>query len=75
IDATHTYELDLGVLSPASNTPDVALLPISIQAVSEPVEHGAVFEGEPVCPVVRFVNDRDADDWIVGEVAPLIQTQ
>lgn len=27
------------------------------------------------CPVVRFVNARDADDLIVGEVAPLIKDQ
>lgn len=36
-------------------------------------------EGEPhgfdVCPVVRFVNDRDAEDAVVGEVLPLVGDQ
>lgn len=75
IDATHMYQLDLGELSPAQVSPDLTTLPFSIREVSEPEEHGAMLDGRPVCPVVRFVNDRDADDWIVGEVAPLIQMQ
>ncbi|OHU67402.1 chromosome partitioning protein ParA [Mycobacteroides chelonae] len=75
IDDTHTYQLDLGELAAGQLTPDLALLPLSIREVEDPVEHGATLEGRPVCPVVRFVNNRDADDWIVGEVAPLIQMQ
>lgn len=43
--------------------------------VGTPVPHGAVMDGEPVCPVVRYVNGRDADDLIIGEVEPLIIPQ
>lgn len=74
IDGTHAYHLDLGALSPGQVGPDLTL-PYQIRAVDEPVEHGAVLDGQPVCPVVRFVNARDADDWIVGEIAPLILAQ
>lgn len=28
-----------------------------------------------VCPVIRFVNDRDAEDIVIGEVEPLIRNQ
>lgn len=37
---------------------------------AEPGEHG--FD---VCPVVRFVNDRDPEDLVRGEVEPLIPAQ
>jgi hypothetical protein len=42
----------------------------SIREFGTPIRHGAA-----VCPVVRFVNARDADDLIVGEIAPLIHDQ
>jgi len=42
----------------------------SIREFGDPVRHGAT-----VCPVVRFVNARDADDLIVGEIGPLIHDQ
>ncbi len=42
----------------------------------EPWEHGATYGGVPVCPVVRFVNERTAEDRDPrGEVEPLIQAQ
>src|SRR5690606_10147647 len=31
--------------------------------------------GFTVCPVIRFLNDRDAEDKVRGEVRPLIQDQ
>ena len=37
---------------------------------AEPIEHNA-----GVCPVVRFVNKRDAEDVVVGEVLPLVRQQ
>lgn len=37
--------------------------------------HHGIYDGQPVCPAVRFVNDRDAEDIVVGEVAPLITNQ
>ncbi len=36
----------------------------------DPVEHGA-----EVNPIVRYVNSRDAEDNVIGEVAPLITQQ
>ena len=59
----------------------ITVLPIDIYAMS--VERTATIQqfgpavrhGAPVCPVIRFVNARDADDLIVGEVAPLIHDQ
>jgi hypothetical protein len=42
----------------------------AIKDFGEPVRHGA---GQ--CPVVRFVNARDAEDLIVGEIAPLLTLQ
>lgn len=42
----------------------------------DPWPHGATYDGEPVCPVVRFVNERTAEDRDPrGEVEPLIQPQ
>lgn len=39
-------------------------------------EHGATWKGRPVCPVVRFLNERSADDEPPrGEVEPLINKQ
>lgn len=74
LDATHIYPLDLGEISSLPLDPSHSQ-PITVVAVGTPYPHGAVIEGEPVCPVVRFVNGRDADDMIVGEIAPLISDQ
>lgn len=73
-DDTHLYPLDLGELPtiPIDPSRSMPIYPIS---VGDPIEHGATDDGEPVCPVVRFVNGRDADDMIVGEIAPLIIDQ
>lgn len=42
----------------------------TVQDFDETVAHGA-----GVCPVVRFVNKRDAEDVVVGEVLPLVRHQ
>ncbi|AHY26829.1 portal protein [Mycobacterium phage ZoeJ] len=73
-DDTYIYELDLGPLSTAE-IEGAPSKPPQIVEVTDVYPHGATFDGEPVCPVVRFVNGRDADDMIVGEVAPLIGDQ
>ncbi|AAD17573.1 portal protein [Mycobacterium phage TM4] len=75
-DDTYMYELDLGevVLGDAGGG-QATQQPVNVREVTDVIEHGATFEGKPVCPVVRFVNGRDADDMIVGEVAPLILLQ
>lgn len=74
IDDEAFYPVDLGEL-PRYRAEDVRKSEIArarrmpVQ-VEEPVEHRA-----EVCPVVRFVNARDAEDVIVGEVEPLINLQ
>lgn len=73
-DDQFVYPIDLGEV-PASS---VVFDPNSIDfgrvlgrlEVGEPVPHGA-----SRCPVVRFTNARDADDVIVGEIAPLLVLQ
>lgn len=75
-DDTSVYELDLGWLTPEAQAIErSATIPVNMVSVDDVVAHGATYDGEPVCPVVRFVNARDADDLIVGEVAPLILLQ
>lgn len=71
-DDTHMYPLDLGMVPTAEadrNRTDQASA-AQVAEVDEPIPHGA-----NVCPVVRFINGRDADDMIVGEIAPLIRSQ
>jgi len=42
----------------------------------EPWEHGATYDGRPVCPMVWFPNELTADERLPrGEVEPLIQEQ
>lgn len=54
---------------------------ISRQAVrisydeDEAKAHDAKIGGQAVCPVIRFVNDRDTEEVVVGEVSPLIVPQ
>lgn len=75
-DDTNIYELDLSWLTPEAQAIErSATIPVSMVGVDDVRPHGAMYDGEPVCPVVRFVNARDADDLIVGEVAPLILLQ
>ncbi|WP_280246164.1 phage portal protein [Nocardia abscessus] len=74
MDDEWIYPFDLGDIptyDPDSNRSQ----PISVREFGDPYEHGAKYGGEPVCPVIRFVNDRDADDQIIGEIAPLILDQ
>lgn len=76
-DDTYMYELDLGALSTGDTAAETARVsrPITVVEIIEVTRHGATYEGRNVCPVVRFVNNRDADDMIVGEIAPLILQQ
>lgn len=62
LDATHAYTI---VEPEAGAKPDVV----------DTSEHGAVFGGEAVCPVVRYRDTIDLDDPIVGIVDPLIPLQ
>lgn len=74
MDDEYVYPFDLGDIPTFEPDPNRSQ-PISGHIFGEPVEHKATYGGDPVCPVVRFVNDRDADDQIVGEIAPLILDQ
>lgn len=74
-DDTYVYKVDLGAVAPDAVTNRSATQPILVHEVLDVYEHGGKHRGEPVCPVVRFINARDADDLIVGEIAPLIQAQ
>lgn len=62
IDNTHVWTLQLPEMS-------------DIPKIVDTAEHGGVFGGEPVCPVVRFQDTIDLDDPNVGIVEPLIQLQ
>jgi hypothetical protein len=73
-DDEYMYPIDLGFVPPSAvsldpNSIDFART-LSSMMVEEPIPHGASH-----CPVVRFVNARDADDVIVGEISPLIVLQ
>lgn len=75
-DDIYAYPLDLGPALPMSINSDADarlqnLFPVSI--IDEnltPKPHGAEY-----CPVVRYIDTRDADDMIVGEIEPLITLQ
>jgi hypothetical protein len=71
-DDEFMYPLDFGDLPTVQedqNHTDVARA-AGLKGVGEPVAHGAQY-----CPVIRFVNGRDAEDLIVGELAPLLGLQ
>lgn len=74
LDDEWVYPFDLGDIPMYDPDPNRSQ-PIAVREFDDPYEHKATYGGDPVCPVVRFVNDRDADDQIVGEIAPLILDQ
>ncbi|MEU2106488.1 phage portal protein [Nocardia sp. NPDC019255] len=75
LDDTYVYPFDLGDAVSHFEKESDSLLPVRVREFGEPYEHRATYGGKSVCPVVRFVNDRDADDQIIGEIAPLITDQ
>jgi hypothetical protein len=80
LDDTHMWPLDLGQLaSPVREIDEqVRNVPITLSqdSIGEPVPHGGVDDdGNPVCPVVRYLDRRDPDDLVLGEVSPLINDQ
>ncbi|ASW31754.1 portal protein [Mycobacterium phage DarthP] len=75
-DERYMYLLDLGeVPTTASGQVEATTKPVTLRNVDDVIAHHGTEDGKPVCPVVRFVNDRDADDMIVGEVEPHIGMQ
>jgi hypothetical protein len=74
-DDNYIYPLNLGPLLPYmsddSSERVTNLFPISIlDEDATATAHRAEY-----CPVVRYINGRDADDLIVGEIEPLITLQ
>lgn len=73
-DDEATYPIDLGEVpagTPAEERwSDIARAKLDLAIIGDPVPHGA-----EVCPVARFVNARDAEDLIVGEIEPLLTLQ
>lgn len=73
-DDNWTYQLNLGPALPSVLTENEeqirsTLFPVALEGMKA-APHNA-----GVCPVVRYVNSRDADDMIVGEIEPLIPLQ
>jgi hypothetical protein len=76
-DGTHEYPLDLGGLTRVRAGTAADDDRFSRAANVTPVyEDGTATEhGNDGCPVVRFVNARDAERLVVGEIEPLIEQQ
>jgi hypothetical protein len=74
LDNEFAYPLDLGEITSLPLDPSRST-PITVAGIGEAIPHGAIADGEMVCPVIRFINGRDADDMIVGEIAPLLVDQ
>lgn len=70
-DDEYLYPLDLGRIDQSAIREGVIQrLTIASEGIGEPIRHGA-----EVCPVVRYICLRDAEDLIVGEIEPLIDLQ
>lgn len=73
-DSTHIYRVSLGQVGVTITAEDGSKVVTGTPHVefdpADAVEHGA-----DVCPVVRFVNDRDAEEVVRGEIAPNIASQ
>lgn len=73
LDDEYAYPVNLGSIprqATGGREDRVRRIQPSTPEDSEPLRHGANH-----CPVVRFVNARDAEDIVVGEVSPLIEQQ
>ena len=69
-DDEYEYRVNLGNASRVKGAGMPLQVTPRLDESIEPRRHGA-----GVCPVARFINARDAEDVIVGEVAPLIDEQ
>jgi hypothetical protein len=76
-DDEYEYPLDLGGITRVTNTQDSDDERYSRKASVTPVyeEGDESPHGNDGCPVVRFVNARDAERLVVGEIEPLIEQQ
>ncbi|AER47560.1 portal protein [Mycobacterium phage DS6A] len=79
-DDRMAWPLDLGPVVPTKAAEDDgqakrAVFSVGGRGIGKPVEHGAVLDGQPVCPVVRYTNRRDAEDLVDGELERLLKDQ
>lgn len=78
-DDMFMYDLDLGSVSTPPVEGDDQIkrqyLALNDDSVGDAVKHGGRYKGRPVCPVVRYVNRRDAEDLVEGEIERLITDQ
>ena len=78
-DDTNMYELSLGELStPVQENEEKVRRHITVSTNPEDlvaIPHGAKYKGQPVCPVIRYVNRRDVEDLVEGEIERLIPDQ
>lgn len=78
-DDTNMYTLDLGAISAPVVEGDDQVKKVTLTLTPDSVEnfvpHRAKYKGQPVCPVVRYVNRRDAEDLVEGEIDRLIPDQ
>lgn len=74
-DETHEYPVDLGSLSRVRSNQDEESYTrkASVTPVYDPELAGK--HGNDGCPVVRFVNARDTEHLVAGEIEPLIEQQ
>lgn len=80
IDDTHMWPLDLSPVMPpgqqySDNQARRVIFELNTNGVGEPTKHGATWNGRPVCPVIRYVNRRDSEDLVDGEIERLIKEQ
>ena len=74
IDDEASYPMDLGnvPIGQVVGDPNQAIprMPITVRQIDEPMPHD---RGH--CPVVRFINERDPEQMLTGEIEPLIVPQ
>lgn len=75
VDTTNVYEFTLAKAAKGARGKVDGILEAGVWT-GRSWPHGAMLDGEPVCPVVPFLNERSADDVDPrGEVEPLITQQ
>lgn len=79
-DDTYLWPLDMGEIPQMQATEEGGqarrvIFNLGDNSIGEPRKHGAVVNGEAVCPVVRYVNRRDSEDLVDGEIERLLKDQ
>jgi hypothetical protein len=80
-DDAMAWPLDLGTITPPmqddsrENGARRVIYELGSNSIGEPLKHGAAVNGKAVCPVVRYVNRRDSEDLVEGEIERLLVEQ